>query len=102
MIVDAQDSVVDDLMCVAVDNNPSKGSFFTDPGAGSVSLLDAATGVYSFKQPARSAVVSTTGFYEVGDNVGVRGTSSCAWRGVNLTPGCDVPAGRLQRRQAGL
>lgn len=72
MIVDAQDSVVDDLMCVAVDNNPSKGSFFTDPGAGSVALFDAATGLHSFKQPARSAAVSTSSFYEIGDAVGVR------------------------------
>jgi len=72
MIKSEQDSVVDDLMCVAVDNNPSKGSFYEDPGTGSVSLLDSTTKPASFATSARVASVSTATLYEVGENVGVR------------------------------
>jgi len=72
MVEVKQDSVVDDLMCVAVDNNPSKGSFFTDDGTGTTALLDAATGISTFETTPRTSTVSTASLYEVSDVVGVR------------------------------
>ena len=81
MVEVKQDSVVDDLMCVAVDNNPSKGSFFTDDGTGTTALLDAATGISTFETTPRTSTVSTASLYEVSDVVGAAELS-----GASLVP----------------